>query len=51
MSTTPIRPSKESEGDEEIRRILAERDATFDEEPREPWQKVKADLLKPTAPR
>lgn len=43
---TPNRPSTESDREQEIIAVLDERDATFDKEPREPWAKVKADLLK-----
>jgi len=47
MSTLPTRPDDEEDMAEEIDRILAERDATFekDRETAEPWSKVKAEVI------
>jgi len=47
MSTLPTRPDDEEDVAEEIDRILAERDATFekDGETAEPWSKVKAEVI------
>jgi hypothetical protein len=48
MSTAPTRPDAKEPIDEETKRILTERDATFEQdlEAAEPWSAVKADLLR-----